>query len=161
MRNRILSFVLEIEKEAPDAGESKPSEEPIAQEKVNHVFNTTIYGNVGNIAEGNRDVIQTANLNIMQNDLESLKKFLTSINMPKVEIAELEKSINDDSSEKVIETKSFGVKVLSWLGQITTKIAMGTLSLANKVGAEIVRSHFSVLWDKLILANRSSRYSTT
>lgn len=52
VRNRILSFVLEIEEEAPDAGEALPDSQPLPQERVSQVFNTYIMGNVGSIASG-------------------------------------------------------------------------------------------------------------
>jgi len=39
VRNRILNFVLEIEKEAPDAGEDSPKNQKISPERVNQVFN--------------------------------------------------------------------------------------------------------------------------
>jgi len=142
VRNRILSFVLEIENEAPDAGEASPTTQPISQEKVTQVFNTTIYGNVGNIAEGNQQVTQqvtqTATINVSQNDLESLKKYLLSIGIPRNEIKNLREAINEDSAEEVRKTKSLGLKVLNWIGSIATKIAKGTVSVAQKLSINLI-----------------------
>lgn len=60
IRNKILSFVLEIEAEAPNAGEAPVNSKPIAPEKVHQIFNTYITGNVQNVATGSSDFAQTA-----------------------------------------------------------------------------------------------------
>ena len=138
VRNRILTFVLEIENKAPNAGESSPTTQSISQEKVSQVFNTTIYGNVGNIAEGSQQLTQNADINVAENDLESLKSFISSIGMPKDEIAKLEESISQDSHEEVLKEKTLGEKVLNWIGGITAKIAKGTISLAQKTGINFI-----------------------
>jgi hypothetical protein len=52
VRNRVLNFVLEIEAEAPDAGEAPANSNPVPQDKVHHIFNTYITGNVQNMATG-------------------------------------------------------------------------------------------------------------
>lgn len=46
IKTRVLNFVLEIEEEAPDAGEVPPNQPPLSQERVSQVFNTYITGNV-------------------------------------------------------------------------------------------------------------------
>ncbi len=60
VRNRILGFVLEIETEAPDAGEAPLNSSPIPQERVQQIFNMVITGNVQNLATGSSDFKQTA-----------------------------------------------------------------------------------------------------
>jgi len=60
VRNRILNFVLEIESEAPDAGEAPINSNPVPQEKVHQIFNTYITGNVQNVATGSSDFDQQA-----------------------------------------------------------------------------------------------------
>ena len=78
VRNRILSFALEIEDAAPDAGEATSSP-PLSTEKVEYVFNTTIMGNVGNLATGGSNISQTATINISQRDWKSLEDYLKSL----------------------------------------------------------------------------------
>lgn len=53
-----MSFVLEIESEAPDAGEAPINSNPVPQEKVHQIFNTYITGNVQNVATGSSDFEQ-------------------------------------------------------------------------------------------------------
>lgn len=77
VRTRILNFVVEIESEAPDAGEAPLHSYPVAPEKVHQIFNTFITGNVQNLASGNRDVEQTSNINA--DSLEILNRLILSI----------------------------------------------------------------------------------
>ncbi|MBA3009733.1 MAG: hypothetical protein KKF12_12205 [Proteobacteria bacterium] len=70
VRNRILSFVLEIEAENPDAGEAAINSNPLSQEKVHQIFNTYISGNVQNVATGSTDFKQQT-----INNAESIKVF--------------------------------------------------------------------------------------
>ena len=60
VRNRILNFVLEIESEAPDAGEAPINSNPVPQEKVHQIFNTYITGDVQNVAAGSSNFKQKA-----------------------------------------------------------------------------------------------------
>ncbi len=63
VRTRVLNFVLEIEAEAPDAGEAAPNSNPVPQEKVHQIFNTYISGNVQNLATASTNVRQYATFN--------------------------------------------------------------------------------------------------
>ena len=59
-RTQILDFVLEIEAEAPGAGEARPDANPVSQERVTQIFNTHISGAVQNVATGGIEVSQHA-----------------------------------------------------------------------------------------------------
>lgn len=63
VRTRILNFVLEIEAEAPDAGEAPPNSQPLSQERVTQIFNTYISGAVQNVATGSTNFSQQATQN--------------------------------------------------------------------------------------------------
>ena len=78
VRNRILSFALEIEKENPDAGEAEPNSKPIPDEKVSQVFNTYIAGNVQNVATGSSNFTQSAQFTVLKGDFISLSSLLKS-----------------------------------------------------------------------------------
>ena len=58
VRTRILSFVLEIEAEVPNAGEASINLIPASKDKVTQIFNTYITGNVGNVATGSTNIKQ-------------------------------------------------------------------------------------------------------
>ncbi len=68
VRTRALNFVLEIEKEYPDAGEAAINSNPVPGEKVVQIFNTHITGTVQNLATGSNNVKQKAQLNSSSSD---------------------------------------------------------------------------------------------
>jgi hypothetical protein len=79
VRNRILSFVLEIEAEDPEAGEAALNTTPVPQEKVQQIFHMTINGNVQNVATGSHDFEQNinntdTNAELFNNLLNALKQ---------------------------------------------------------------------------------------
>lgn len=61
IKTRVLNFCIEIEAEAPDAGEAPLNAPPISQDKVTQVFNTYITGTVQNVATGGSHFKQEAN----------------------------------------------------------------------------------------------------
>lgn len=96
VRNRVLNFVLEIEAEAPDAGEAPINSSPIPQEKVNQIFYTKIYGNVQNFAAGNRDVNQDAKIEKSNDKLFSeLLQALSDLKTDKESISQLTVAIEE------------------------------------------------------------------
>jgi len=138
VRNRILSFVLEIGKEAPDAGEDSPETQKISPERVNQVFNTTIYGNVGNISEASQNVNQTATINVLQNDFNSLKAYLSSVGIPKSEIQKLEVAIQEDSAVEVNKNEKIGNKVFAWIKSISLQIKDKAIPILQGVSANLI-----------------------
>jgi hypothetical protein len=138
VRNRVLNFVLELESEAPDAGEALLNTPPLPQDKVTQFFNTNIYGNVGNIAEGSTNITQSSTLNVYKDDFSSLKKQLLELGVPNSEIDELESAINTDDKKEVIKNKSLGAKVSSWLGNLLRKSAQGTIPIIQNLSAKLI-----------------------
>jgi AbiTii len=63
VRNKVLTFALEIEAESPEAGDAPMNSNPIPQERVTNIYNTHITGNVQNLAAGNERVNQMATHN--------------------------------------------------------------------------------------------------
>lgn len=136
VRNRILNFALEIEAEAPDAGEAAPGQKPIAEERVQQVFNTYIQGGFAQIAAGSQTVKYDANITIIQNDFDSLKQFLSSLEVSEDDILELEKAIQEDG--KLEKEAGFGEKVQSWLGKMISKAASGSWKIAISLAANLL-----------------------
>lgn len=44
VRNRALQFALEIEAENPEAGDVSSDREPVAEDRVNRLVSTVVYG---------------------------------------------------------------------------------------------------------------------
>lgn len=78
IRNRILNFALEIEAEAPDAGDAPLNSNPVPQERVHQIFNTYITGNVQNIANGSENVSQQAEYTERETD-ELFSKLIEAV----------------------------------------------------------------------------------
>jgi hypothetical protein len=138
VRNRILNFVLEIEVEAPDAGEAPSNRPSLSEEQVTQIFHNHIYGTVGNIAQGSQNVSQTCEMTVNENDIDSLKSFFESIGIPNDNIVELEQAINDDPVEEVKETKKLGSYVSGWLGATVSGIAQGVIPVLENVNASLI-----------------------
>jgi len=92
IRNRVLNFVLEIESEAPEAGDAPLNSQPVAEEKVQQIFHTHIAGNVQNLATGSNHVRQHA-INNEQNEI--FNKLLQTL---------LETNGTEKSKEQIIGT---------------------------------------------------------
>lgn len=88
IRNRILNFVLEIEAQAPNAGEAELNSTPVAPEKVHQIFNTYISGSVQNVATGSHSFQQHATNN--EPSTEVFDKLLAALNeIQKSEVTEI------------------------------------------------------------------------
>ncbi len=96
VRNRVLNFVLEIEAESPAAGEAPVNSSPVPQEKVHHIFNTYITGNVQNVATGSTNFKQKA-INKTENEklFADLLNALTESKEDKQIILELATTIEE------------------------------------------------------------------
>lgn len=136
VRNRILSFVLEIEAEAPDAGEAPSNVKPISEEKVSKVFHTHIMGNVGALAVGNGSVTQSAQIKVVQNDLEALKRFLASEGIATYDLDELDRAIKDDAESGVKD--HIGSNVASWIGKMLAKAGTGAWKVTTTVAGNML-----------------------
>lgn len=131
VRTRILSFILEIEKEISDIDETPPGSQPLPQERVNQVFNNYIMGNVGNIASGGNEIKQSNILNIQQGNFDSLRLFLSDYGVNDQALNELKESLKDDYKNN--EQKQIGKKTSMWIRKMINKASSG----AWKIGASI------------------------
>lgn len=136
IRNRVLSFVLEIESQSPNAGEASSTEIPIPQEKVNQIYQTIILGNVGNVSTGGSNVSQVSMGEINHNDFGSLKGYLQSLQVEKDDIDALQSAIQHDDNPT--EQNKLGKNVSDWLGKMVSKAASGLWKISTSVAAEVL-----------------------
>jgi len=136
VKNRVLNFVLEIEAEAPNAGDSLQGEKPIPEERVAQVFNTVIWGGSAQIAGGNQTIKHETDIKIIQNDFDSLRRFLSSLKVEEDSIQELHEAIEED--EKNQKETAFGKRVQDWLGKMISKAADGSWQIAPSVAANLL-----------------------
>ncbi len=143
IRNRILSFALEIEEENPEAGEASPGEEPpVSRDKVEQIFSTIILGGTNVVASGSDNII--TGFKQVVGDWSSLKETLELLGVPGPDIDALKSAIEKDGEELPP-----GEAVKSWLQNIKDRVASTSLILAgNATGSMIgtaVLQHLGVI----------------
>lgn len=134
VRNRILNFAIEIEATNPAAGEAAPGSVPVPKETVTQIFNTNIYGTVGNVASGH-NIQQTATVNIKKGNFESLENYLKDQGIEIADLAELKEAVK---SEPKTTESGFGKKVSGWIGKMLQKSAEGTWKIGTTVAANVL-----------------------
>jgi hypothetical protein len=137
VRNRVLSFALEIEEENPDVGDTSSASPPLSPAKVQQIFNTTINGNVGNIASGSEHFTQSTVVEIGHRDFEGLAELLKECGLDAKDIKELRTAIKTDGSPK---ESRFGSKVAEWFGKTMSKSAAGLLKVGTDVAGQVIGS---------------------
>jgi hypothetical protein len=130
VRNRVLDFVLQLEQDAPDAGDAPT---PIAaSSKATQQFINVIYGNVGNIASSNHSVVQTTT-QVVQGDVNSLSVALREVGVPDVEVKELTAVLKAEES-----LPGMGPKTSAWISKATQALASGAWKVGTGVTAAVV-----------------------
>ena len=131
VRNRLLAFALEIEAEAPDAGEAEPGEQPVPEEKVSQIVNTTIYGGQNTVAAGSTDVAQQP-VQVQINNWGDIEVELGKLGVPDAELRELQQALASDGAQAI------GPETQGWLGRLAGKVGSGSVVLAEGVTVEVV-----------------------
>jgi hypothetical protein len=141
IRNKVLSFVLEIEAENPDAGDALPNEQPIPRDRVGQLYQTIIHGNVGNVSTGGSHISQNATVQILQNDFNSLRRFLLEQGLEPSDVDELKEAVSKDPQPS--NPSSFGKRVSAWMGKMVAKAASGGWKVATAVASEVLAKALS------------------
>jgi len=147
VRNRVLSLALELEQEAPDAGEAQPGEPPIPPDVVASIVNNTIFvGNHHIVAVGSAQTQQTTYQTVYKGDFDSLVKALRSLGVADTELEELSSALSEDPIP-VAET-GFGPRTKEWLDETSRKVAgaagNAALSTAFQALAKAVAAYAGV-----------------
>lgn len=96
IRTRVLNFALEIEEEAPEAGEAPPNTIPLPQDRVQQIFNTNIYGTVQNLANASPGATQNATYSEQNSELfRSVLEALSTSGAPAPVVASAVASVNE------------------------------------------------------------------
>jgi AbiTii len=141
VKTRVLSMVLAIESENPDAGDIRGAAVPIPEAKVTQIFNTNITGSqVQNLAAGSTGVAQTAGNQIAAGDEKALTQYLASIGIAAAESAKLLSAIEQDKEEG---STGIGNRAAEWLKTLRAK--------ANDVGGEIAKHSVALAASHAIL----------
>lgn len=146
VRNRVLSFALELGKLEPaalDKGASAP--QSLSREVVSQVFHTQIIGDNLTVAVGDHASAQAVH-GIVPGDLESLASFLRSQTVEESDLALLRAAVAADP--KPTTKTAMGTSVSSWIGKMAEKAASGawkvSLDVATKVLASAVSKYYGL-----------------
>jgi hypothetical protein len=134
VRNKALSFALEIEAQAPNAGERVGEKSAISAESVNRVFNTYILGNVRNFSGSAEVVVQNSTISVTTGDFATLAAHLKSNGVTDADLEALHSAIKQDPKP----TGSFGERVNAWIGRMLGKAAQGTWKVSLNVAAHLL-----------------------
>ncbi len=134
VRNRILSFSLEIEQENPDAGEAKPGEQPIPEATVTNIFHNTIHGSHNVIAAAGHNARITVSHPRIDKAWPGLQQRLVQLGVPREEVESLEAALHLDGDP----SGELGPATQSWVGRLTARVSSGAVALADGVAVEMV-----------------------
>jgi hypothetical protein len=136
VRDRVLAFSLDIEKEAPDAGEAQPGQPPLPEAQVAQVFNTTIIGDRATVAATGRDLtVNNIDEVLPDGKWEELESGLAEIGVPAEELEGLRRALESDGGAAGGE---LGPAAKTWVGRATEKIAAGLWPVTAEAGGGVV-----------------------
>jgi hypothetical protein len=139
VRNRLLDFLLELQKLYPAILQSDSAIESIPGEKIDQVFNLTVYGNNNMLATGS-SITQTRREQIAFQDIEGLIRNFESFGVGPEDLEELREALGEDGKR----TKGiFGDRVKSWIGKMVTKAVDGTWKVALSAAPELLKEGLS------------------
>ena len=144
VRNRLRTFLLEIEQISPDI-KNGDDVAAISPETVAQLFNVTIMGDSNVLAMG-QTVEQHANQSIQQGDAAALREGLRNLGVPDNEIDQLEEAIEKDGTPS--NAQGLGTHVRIWLGKATEKIASGAWEVGSNLAIstlpKLILSYFGL-----------------
>jgi hypothetical protein len=145
VRNRVLDFALAIWKESSTAGElSKQSGQVIEPGRINHIFNTTVYGGAANLV-GNASN-SPITITVSQGDFSALEKVLCSNGVQEEDIRDLQSAVRADEQPKTAQ--ALGPRVSNWIAGMMKKAAQGTwqigIGAAGKLLAEAISKYYGL-----------------
>lgn len=140
VRNRILSFVLEL----PDLADERRTSEQETKQQVAQIFSTTIMGNVSTWNTAGGDISQTV-INVPQGDWQQLESVLGKAGISGESLQELKTAIQEDDPP---EDGGFGSSVQAWLGRRLSEAADGSwevsVAAAGQILGQALSSYFGL-----------------
>jgi len=134
IKSKVLGFALDIEVEAPTAGDIPGTDHLLLkEEKLQQIFNNNITGTVQNLANGSKNFSQTSSTGITAGDFAALVALLANQGLAEKEIASLRDAVEADNAD------GLGTKVKEWLGDLASKAATGAVTIGlDKVTAVVM-----------------------
>jgi hypothetical protein len=127
VRNRILTFSLEIEQQNPDAGEALPGAPPIPETTVSNIFHNSIVGDHAVISAGGLSSAVTVTHTQIDAAWPELSTNLAGLGVPEDELGALADALRADGDPGT----ELGPATRTWIGSLATKVATGGIALAG------------------------------
>lgn len=130
IRNRLLTFMLELEAQFPEKAKSEEAAGEIPTERSAQIFQTHVYGGQNVIASG-QDITQQTVFpppEISVGDLDALLGYIQALGVTEEDIADLREALKEDETPS--EPTKLGPRTTNWLGRIATKGVESTTTAA-------------------------------
>ena len=139
VRNRLLDFALSIEQIDALAGDTSTSSTPATTATVTQIFNNTITGGQVAFASSGHGAVQQriAQHSGAPRSVAEVRTQLLEWGVPEDEADCALRAMHDDA-EGVDEEIAVGEQTHAWLGRLATRVAAGSLRLAEGVSIEVV-----------------------
>lgn len=132
VKTRVLGFAIDLEREAPNAGDTPiGSQPPLSTEKMTQIFNTNITGNVGNLANASEHFTQTAS--VQPGNWDSLENHLLSLGLQPIDLEGMRNELDHVSSSTEVTEKS--AVASNWIGRLTGKVMAGVSGASIEAAA--------------------------
>jgi len=134
VKTRVLGFVIDLEREAPDAGELPVgSQPPLSSERMTQIFNTNISGNVSNLANASSNFSQSSAAVVQAGNWQSLHARLLELGLTAEDTTGLQADV-----ERVLATGTQEDKQRTagtWIGRLAGKAASGVTGVGIEAAA--------------------------
>jgi len=134
IRNKVLEFVLQIERENPEADTVPSGSTPIPQEKVTQIFHTTVSG--GQAAIGSSGRVEQVEKQIRVGDQESLRAALRTLGVPENAISELDDILEESDPQEIKEPTG---KLPEWAKKAGGLVRDTGVEVGTKVVTELIK----------------------
>jgi len=143
VKTRVLGFVIDLEREAPNAGDTPiGSIPPLSSEKMTQIFNTNISGNVGNISNASDNFSQTATTLLPSERWGALSQQLAELGLNPTDFDGMRAELDQVASLGSDQEKSEAAG--SWVGRLTGKVVSGAAGVGFEVAAAGVAKAIAV-----------------
>ena len=137
VRTKVLDFSLQLEGEAPEAGEPGTITSSISPDRVTQHFTNIIMGDNAVVASHAGDVSAThQHVMVQYGDIESLMKALAGLGADRVDLDELQDALQ--SEPEPANDQGFGPKLNGWVTKMTNKAAEGALKVGENSANSII-----------------------
>lgn len=136
VKTRVLGYVIDLEREAPNAGDTPiGSQPPISGERMTQIFNTNITGSVGNVSNAGQSFSQSATINTAGN-WEALVQQLSTLGLQPVDMLDLKPELEAAAATRDVAAMSTAAG--TWIGRLSGKVVSGAAGVGLEVASAAV-----------------------